>query len=60
MESCLGLQVRGAVVTVPAKYGRQQRRALEEACRMAQLQVLAFLKAPTAAAIAFSLTNPSA
>eukprot|EP00438_Fugacium_kawagutii_P013050 Skav235117 [mRNA] locus=scaffold3581:178430:191097:- [translate_table: standard] len=58
VEQCLGIHVRSAVVTVPAKYGRQQRKALEEACRMAHLEVLALVKAPTAAAIAFSLTNP--
>lgn len=58
VEQCLGVHVKSAVVTVPAKYGRQQRKALEEACRMAHLEVLALVKAPTAAAIAFSLTNP--
>lgn len=58
VEQCLGVHVRSAVVTVPAKYGRQQRKALEEACRMAHLEVLALVKAPSAAAIAFSLTNP--
>ncbi|CAJ1398855.1 unnamed protein product [Effrenium voratum] len=58
VEQCLGVHVKAAVVTVPAKYGKQQRRALQEALRMAQLEVLALVKAPTAAAIAFSLTNP--
>lgn len=58
LERSLCLTVRGAVVTVPAQYGPQQRKALEEACREARLSLLALVKAPTAAAIAFSLTTP--
>eukprot|EP00930_Biecheleria_cincta_P001163 TRINITY_DN102329_c0_g1_i1.p1 TRINITY_DN102329_c0_g1~~TRINITY_DN102329_c0_g1_i1.p1 ORF type:complete len:500 (-),score=75.74 TRINITY_DN102329_c0_g1_i1:79-1578(-) len=58
VERSLCLTVRGAVITVPAQYGPQQRKALEEACREAQLSLLALVKAPTAAAIAYSLTTP--
>lgn len=57
-ERYLGLRAVEAVITVPARFGRQQCEALAEACRAARLRVLAFVKAPTAAAMAFSLTNP--
>ncbi|CAE7582812.1 HSP70-2 [Symbiodinium sp. CCMP2592] len=58
VEQCLGVTVKCAVCTVPSKYGQKQRRALTEALHKAQLEVLALVKAPTSAAIAFSLTNP--
>ena len=58
VEQCLGVQVKCAVCTVPSKYGQKQRKALSEALHKAQLEVLALVKAPTSAAIAFSLTNP--
>lgn len=58
-EQYLGVTVMDAVITVPACYGRNQREALLEACRGARLNVLDLVKAPTAAAIAYSLTNPN-
>jgi len=46
-----------AVITVPSRYGKNQREAILDACRGARLNVLELLKSPTAAAIAYSLTN---
>ncbi|CAE8714326.1 unnamed protein product, partial [Polarella glacialis] len=58
VEQFTGVMVFGVVVTVPAQFGQRQRKALELACQEAQLKVLALVKAPTAAAIAFAVTNP--
>jgi len=58
-EKYLGCRATEVVVTVPAQFGHNQRTALVEACKDARLKVLALLKAPTAAAIAFTQTNPT-
>lgn len=58
-ERYLGVAVMDAVVTVPAQYGKRQREAILEACAGARLNVLDLIKSPTAAAVAYSLTNPS-
>lgn len=58
-ERYLGVSVMDAVVTVPACYGKNQREAILEACQGARLNVLDLIKSPTAAAVAYSLTNPS-
>lgn len=58
-EKYLGVTVMEAVVTVPSRYGKQQREAILEACKGARLNVLDLVKAPTAAAIAYNLTNRS-
>lgn len=57
-ETYLGVSVTEAVVTVPACYGKHQREALLDACHGARLNVLSLIKAPTAAAVAYGLTNP--
>lgn len=59
-EKHLGVPAIEAVVTVPAQFGQAQSEALLEACRGARLKVLALVKAPSAAGIAFCLTNPMA
>lgn len=58
-ERYLGVSVMDAVVTIPAQYGKLQRQAILDACQGARLNVLDLIKAPTAAAVAYSLTNPS-
>lgn len=58
-ERYLGVSVMDAVVTVPACYGKRQREAILDACAGARLNVLDLIKSPTAAAVAYSLTNPS-
>lgn len=58
-ERYLGVTVIDVVVTVPACYGRLQREAILDACQGARLNVLELVKSPTAAAIAYSLTNPN-
>jgi len=57
-ESHLGKTVLDAVITVPSRYGKAQREAVIEACRSAQLNVIDFINAPTAAAVAYCLTSP--
>eukprot|EP00928_Gymnodinium_smaydae_P007529 TRINITY_DN1269_c2_g2_i1.p1 TRINITY_DN1269_c2_g2~~TRINITY_DN1269_c2_g2_i1.p1 ORF type:complete len:528 (-),score=122.32 TRINITY_DN1269_c2_g2_i1:154-1584(-) len=56
-EDFLNMPVSQAVVTVPARYGRLQREAIVAACRSARLNVVELLKAPTASAVAYLLTN---
>lgn len=58
-ERYLNVSVMDAVITVPACYGKRQREAILEACQGARLNVLDLIKSPTAAAVAYSLTNPS-
>eukprot|EP00929_Paragymnodinium_shiwhaense_P007583 TRINITY_DN111498_c0_g1_i1.p1 TRINITY_DN111498_c0_g1~~TRINITY_DN111498_c0_g1_i1.p1 ORF type:complete len:505 (+),score=85.44 TRINITY_DN111498_c0_g1_i1:195-1709(+) len=57
-ENHLGTRVVDAVITVPSRFGRCQQEALLVACTEARLHVVEFLKAPTASAIAYGLTNP--
>lgn len=58
-ERYLGVSVMDAVVTVPACYGKRQREAILDACQGARLNILDLIKCPTAAAVAYSLTNPN-
>jgi len=58
-ERYLSVSVMDAVVTVPACYGKLQREAILDACQGARLNVLDLIKSPTAAAVAYSLTNPT-
>jgi len=58
-ERYLSVSVMDAVITVPASYGKKQREAILDACQTARLNVIELIKAPTAAAVAYSLTNPS-
>ncbi len=58
-EEQLGMQVRQAVVTVPAYFDDAQRQATKEAGRLAGLDVLRLLNEPTAAALAYGLDKRS-
>ena len=49
----LGQPVRYAVVTVPAAFTENQRTAVREAARRANLEILRIVNEPTAAALAF-------
>jgi len=52
-ERQMGDQVGGAVITVPANFSDAQRRATQEAGRIAGLDVLRLINEPTAAALAY-------
>ena len=54
-ESYLGNEVVDAVVTVPAYFNDSQRKATQDAGRIAGLNVLRIINEPTAAAIAYGL-----
>lgn len=54
-ESYLGVQVKNAVVTVPAYFNDGQRQATKDAGTIAGLNVLRIVNEPTAAAIAYGL-----
>ena len=54
-ESYLGNDVVDAVVTVPAYFNDAQRKATQDAGRIAGLNVLRIINEPTAAAIAYGL-----
>jgi L1 cell adhesion molecule like protein len=56
-ESFLGEPVTDAVVTVPAYFNDQQRRSTKDAATIAGLNVLRIINEPTAAAIAYGLSN---
>ncbi|WP_216589099.1 Hsp70 family protein [Streptomyces brasiliscabiei] len=50
-EACLGEEITGAVVTVPARFSHAARLATREAGELAGLPVLRMLNEPTAAAL---------
>lgn len=54
-ETHLGMQVKKAVVTVPAYFNDAQRQATIDAGAIAGLQVLRIINEPTAAAMAYGL-----
>lgn len=56
-ESYLGEPVTEAVITVPAYFDDSQRKATQDAGRIAGLDVLRIINEPTAAAVAYGLEN---
>ena len=54
-EAYLGEIVSGAVITVPAYFNDIQRRAIEEACKIAGFEVYRIINEPTAAALTYGL-----
>ncbi|CAN0927058.1 Heat shock 70 kDa protein BIP2 [Linum grandiflorum] len=56
-ESFLGKPVAGAVITVPAYFDDAQRKATKDAGTIAGLNVLRIVNEPTAAALAYGLSN---
>src|SRR3546814_13886775 len=54
-ESYLGETVTQAVITVPAYFNDAQRQATKDAGKIAGLEVLRSINAPTAAALAYGL-----
>jgi len=58
VEEHLGQPVAEAVVTVPAYFGEDQRRATQAACEIAGLHVERIINEPTAAALAYGFGNP--
>ena len=59
-ESYLGEPVTEAVITVPAYFDDSQRKATQDAGRIAGLNVLRIINEPTAAAVAYGLDNEAA
>ena len=56
-ESYLGEPVTEAVITVPAYFDDSQRKATQDAGRIAGLNVLRIINEPTAAAVAYGLDD---
>ncbi|MBM4107332.1 MAG: hypothetical protein FJ255_00705 [Phycisphaerae bacterium] len=54
-SAALGVEVRKAVVTVPAYFDDAQRQATRDAGRLAGLEVVRIVNEPTAAALAYGL-----
>jgi len=54
-EDYLGCEVNQAVITVPAYFNDSQRKATQDAGRIAGLNVLRIINEPTAAAISYGL-----
>ena len=59
-EAYLGEPVTQAVVTVPAYFNDSQRQATKDAGRIAGLDVLRIINAPTAAALAYGMDKKTA
>jgi len=58
-ESYLGVEIKDAVITVPAYFNDNQRQATKDAGRIAGLNVMRLLAEPTSACIAYGLNNKS-
>ena len=58
-ESYLGDKVTNAVITVPAYFNDSQRSSTKDAGKIAGLNVLRIINEPTAAAIAYGLSDTS-
>ena len=56
-ESYLGEPVTQAVITVPAYFNDSQRQATKEAGKIAGLEVLRIINEPTAAALAYGMSD---
>ncbi|KAI5640827.1 hsp70 protein domain-containing protein [Phthorimaea operculella] len=56
-DTYLGKPARNAVVTVPAHFTDSQRRATKDAATIAGLHVLRIINEPTAAALAYGLSD---
>jgi molecular chaperone DnaK len=56
-ESALGESIRDAVITVPAYFDDAQRKATQDAGRIAGLNVLRIINEPTAAALVYGIEN---
>lgn len=56
-EAFLGEEIKHAVITVPAYFNHNQRRATQEAGQKAGLNVVRIINEPTAAAVAFSVQD---
>lgn len=56
-EQQLGETVRKAVVTVPAYFGNEQRVATKQAAEIAGLEAIRVINEPTAAALAYGLSE---
>ncbi len=54
-ETALGVEVRKAVITVPAYFNDSQRQATKDAGRLAGLEIMRLVNEPTAAALAYGL-----
>jgi molecular chaperone DnaK len=57
-EAFLGFPVDKAIVSVPARFGEPQRKAVREAARRAGLDVPRLVNEPTAAAVARAFLSP--
>jgi len=57
VEAATGERPTGAVITVPAYFNERQRRATRRAGEIAGLEVKRLINEPTAAALAFGLTD---
>ncbi|MFZ5704520.1 MAG: Hsp70 family protein [Pseudomonadota bacterium] len=58
-EAFLGVEVEGAVITVPAYFNDRQRKATRRAGELAGFKVSRLLNEPTAAALAFGIHDRS-
>ena len=56
-EKRVGRQIRNAVVTVPAYFDDQSKKATMEACKIAGLECRKIITEPTAAAIAYGINR---
>ena len=58
-EQKVGREIVNAVVTVPAYFDDQSKKATMEACQIAGLNCKNIITEPTAAAVAYGLSKPN-
>ena len=56
-EDAIGTEITDVVITVPAYFNDNERKATEDAGKIAGVNVLGLLNEPTAAAIAYGMNN---
>ncbi|KRX06870.1 hypothetical protein PPERSA_11515 [Pseudocohnilembus persalinus] len=54
-EQFLNQQIKNVVITVPINFNDKQRKAIKDACLLAQLNLLRIINEPTAASIAYEI-----
>jgi len=56
-ENYLGVEIKDAIITVPANFNNSQRQATKDAGKIAGLNVLKIINEPTAASLAYGINK---
>ena len=58
-EAALGIEMSGAVITIPAHFDAKQRKAVAFAAQIAEIELIDLLEEPAAAALHYGLFEPT-